>query len=183
MVIPSIYEFFLDKYFLECMDVFEARKSVSSFKKIPSANDIKKAIKNRNYVGIYYHEPTEEGKILEGFRLVEPYCYGRGYVTPQTGKVSHENRQYLRVFVIRDTKHDPTFKDKKQFTRRKSVSRSRRVPYWRLMRVDRIVDWQTIPRVFSTYRELYNPDDEMIDRVIASLDITKFPQGRSKVRR
>lgn len=144
----------------------------------PNVPDVIKAIRERYYVGIYYEEPNDPDLVKSGFRLIEPYVYGRGFIHPQTGNISNYQRQYVRAFVVKDTRFDPATKDKKNFVRRKSVSKTNRTPYWRLLRMDRIKAWELIPRKFSQYRPLYNPDDQMIRRIIAKAPYNHFPKGQ-----
>nr|DAK67274.1 MAG TPA: hypothetical protein [Caudoviricetes sp.] len=125
-------------------------------------NTIIKAIRNREILGIYYEDTTNTGKVLAGFRLVEPYAYGRGY----SGSERHKDDEYLRVFVIADTRY---YKGGKKFSmRRRSVSKSDRRGGWRLMRVDRIRDVYSTKKKFSTKREEYNPADKLIVNIIVS---------------
>lgn len=181
--LPNIREYIneaaLDRVFLEFMDLYEARGRIPTIEAKPRKEEIIKAIENRHYVGIYYEEP-EEGKVKAGFRLIEPYAYGKGY--KHGTKVSHDKDEYLRVYVIRDTKTDTEFKGKKKFTRRKSVSKSMRKPFWRLMRVDRIQTWETIPRKILGYRSGYNPNDAMISNIIAAAKTGDFSKGVVKAK-
>lgn len=160
----------------------KAKSPITFGQPIPA--EIVKAIQGRKYVGIYYEEKKDHNLVLKGFRLIEPLAYGTGNVTKRknkkTGKFeytkSHPERQYLRAFVIRDTNADAD--TRKQFkTRRKSVSKTKKIPYFRLFRVDRIQSWFIFDFVFSKYRTLYNPNDECMIKVIASLDYSKFPRG------
>lgn len=180
MRLPSPEDFIedsiLDKIFTPFVN--EAKSQFSTAKGKPSAEDIKRAINERFYVGIYYEEPNDKNLVKSGFRLIEPYVYGRGFVAPKIGNISHFQRQYIRAYVIKDTASDAAFIDKKKFTRRKSVSKTNRVPYWRLLRVDRISNWMLIPRKFSRYRHLYNPDDKMINRIICKVEYNQFPKGK-----
>lgn len=179
--LPSLDEFLfeaeLDKEFSDFIKLCEARGRNPVIEGKPRKSEIKKAIRERNYVGIYYEEPDpdQDGKVLAGFRLIEPYVYGKGYKYGST--ITHDKREYLRCFVIRDTKSDSQFKDKKNITRRKSVSKSKRVPYWRLMRVDRIQTWQNIKRKVLGYRDGYNPNDESIANILAAADTSEFSKG------
>jgi hypothetical protein len=134
----------------------------------PSLDKIRKAIIERTYVGIYYDAPDA----LPGFRLLEIYCLGRGYMNADGP--SHKDRHYIRAFVIRDTSKDPELT---KITRRRSVSKSKRVPYWRLFRVDGIKSWMPLNKKFSSYREKYNPDDSKIWEIDTSLDYDQFPKG------
>lgn len=127
-------------------------------------NTIIKAIRNREILGIYYEDTTNSGKVLAGFRLVEPYAYGRGYL----GSERHKDDEYLRVFVIADTRY---YKGGKKFSmRRRSVSKSDRRGGWRLMRADRIRDVYSTKKKFSTKREEYNPADKLIVNIIVSAE-------------
>ena len=108
---------------------------------------ISRAIRNRHYCGVFYQHENGE----RGFRLTEPYLVGQGYVHQGNVSREHENDYYLRCFVIKDSVKDKSVRIK----RSKSVSVSNNLPYWRLMRVDRIVSWVTIQRKFSYYREGY----------------------------
>lgn len=127
-------------------------------------NTIIKAIRNREILGIYYEDTTNSGKVLAGFRLVEPYAYGRGYL----GSERHKDDEYLRVFVIADTRY---YKGGKKFSmRRRSVSKSDKRGGWRLMRVDRIRDVYSTKKKFSTKREEYNPADKLIVNIIISAE-------------
>lgn len=150
----------------------------------PSADQITKAIVGRNYVGMYYEDTSDHEKVLKGFRLLEPICYGVGYKmkrkNKKTGKyeyvTANKNKEYLRAFVIRDTGMDSD--TKKQFkVRRKSVSKTKKIPYFRMFRVDRVQSWFAFDFVFSKYRTLYNPKDECMFKVISSLDYNQFPRG------
>lgn len=127
-------------------------------------NTIIKAIRNREILGIYYEDTTNSGKVLAGFRLVEPYAYGRGY----SGSENHKDDEYLRVFVIADTRY---YKGGKKFSmRRRSVSKSDKRGGWRLMRADRIRDVYSTKKKFSTKREEYNPADKLIVNIIISAE-------------
>ena len=181
--LPTIDEFFeeqeLDTLFenyMESVPMMEDRR-IPAQAGGPSAAQIRKAVRERQYIGVYYSEPGDTNLVKSGFRLIEPYVYGRGFKHPKTGNISHYNRQYIRAFVIRDSQRDVGTRDKKNFVRRKSVSKTKRVPYWRLMRVDRIQNWEIIGRKFSKFRPLYNPDDQMIRRIITKAQLGSFPRG------
>lgn len=177
--LPFINDFLIDAELDNIFENFiqEARGRLATVEDKPRVSEIKNAIEDRHYVGIYYEEPDpdQEGKVLAGFRLIEPYVYGKGY--KYNSKVSNKDRQYLRAYVIRDSKVDPQTKKLKNFTRRKSVSKSERKPYWRLFRIDRIQTWQTIPRKIRAYREDYNPNDKMISRIITAAKKSDFSEG------
>ena len=182
--LPSIYEFIENKKIDKIFEDFllEASKKQPSIE-ASTIDEFKliSAIESRNYIGIYYEEPSDEDEkiVKKGFRLCEPYVYGLGY--RYKGKRIHRNRAYLRVFVIRDTEYDPLTEPKFK-TKRKSASKTKRVPYWRLLRVDRIAELSIIPKKFSTYRELYNPDDKVIASIITSASKDDFPKGESKLK-
>ncbi len=144
----------------------------------PSIDDIKKAINNRKYVGIHYVDDGT-GEVLDGFRLIEPLVVGDGFVTNE-GTVIHEDRQYLRAFVIKDTSLESQFDNSD--IKRKSVSKTKRLPYYRLFRVDRISSWFEFPKVFSNPRELYNPDDKRIGTIIASVKMEDFTKDEKKIK-
>ena len=124
----------------------------------PTEAEIIRAIKNRKYVGIYY-----EGENVEsGFRLIEPLVYGIGY--KYDGKKINDDR-YIRAFVIKATDKDKNFQKSK--INRRSVSKSKRTPYWRMLRVDKIKDWFEFPKKFSILRDGYNTNDKHINNIIA----------------
>lgn len=135
---------------------------------------IQEAIIRRKYLGIYYIDGEDSG-----FRLIEPYVLGRGFVIPSIGKVVHPNRYYLRAFVIKDTTKDEytkdKFKDLKIFRwtlrkgQKQSFSVSERDPYWRLFRPDKITRIKTLKQTFDKKRDLYNSDDKMIADIIISI--------------
>ncbi len=154
------------------VDINEAKSSFYS-RGNPNDEEIKNAVLNRNYVGIYYEE-KETGVVKSGFRLIEPYAFGKGFVS-NIGAVSHVDRKYLRAFVIMDTEKDDLTKDK---LNRKSVSKTKRTPFWRLFRIDRISSWFTFKKKFSRYRSSYNPDDKMMNDIIASSKYKDFPYGQ-----
>lgn len=134
--------------------------------------DIIKAINTRQYLGIYY-EP-EDGD--SGFRLIEPYCLGKGYKVG--GKISNPDKLYLRAFVIRDTAKDDKlsgfkFKD----SRKKSKSATKKDPYWRTFLVDKISSVVQTGRTFSYYREGYKPNDSHFVEILGALEHGDFPRG------
>lgn len=139
----------------------------------PDGITIKNAITDRKYVGIYYEDESDE--VLNGFRLIEPYAYGFGFVT-NNGDLINTSTEYLRAYILKD---GTGVKFPKNINRR-TVSLTNRAPYWRLFRVDRISDWFTFSYKFSRYRELYNPDDKTIGYVATSLPYTEFPYGITK---
>lgn len=168
----------LENLFQRYVDISEKKRSYyDNNRKTPFVAEIKDAIKNRYYVGIYYEETKESGVVKSGFRLIEPYAYGLGFVSPQTGEISYPDRKYLRAFVIMDTEKDDLV-DKKFPVSRRSVSKTNREPFWRQFRIDRISTWFAFPKRFSRYRNLYNPNDKMMRRVITSLDYDQFPFGQ-----
>lgn len=132
----------------------------------PTNEKIIKCIEKRRYAGIYYEEETDPAnlEVLSGFRLIEPLCFGRGYRTPADGHVSHAQEFYLRAFVIRESKKAENKNIRK--LNRKSVSKTRRVPYFRLFKLDRITMWEELRFKIPNIREEYNPDDEMIAEIL-----------------
>jgi len=180
MRIPiSIYESIDNSFITEEVEgtFFEYvnEATLGSFKRPPTEKKIVDAINNRNFVGIYYSDDEESDEIVkDGFRLIEPYCYGHN----ADGTVS-----YIRAFVIMDSSKDvqaePKFK-----TKRKSVSLTTRKPDWRMFRVDRIKDWQSFPWRFSGYRELYTGGtDKHIVNIVASSSYSDFKNGEVKVKK
>ena len=150
----------------------------------PGDYEIARAVNERRYVGMYYEEKLDQEKVLKGFRLIEPICFGLGNRMKRKNKKTNKyeyitnnaDRKYLRAFVIRDTALD--LDTKKQFkTRRKSVSKTKKIPYFRMFRVDRIQSWFAFDFVFSKYRTLYNPKDECMVKIIAALNYEDFPRG------
>jgi len=130
-----------------------------------SHNKIVNTIDNHWYAAIYYTGSKP------GFRLLEPYVYGSGFVGPKSGIVTHEDKFYLRCYVILDTQKDPLVKKqfkKQKGMRRKSVSQSGAKLGWRLMRVDLIKSWQPIRKKIQSTRPYYNANDKMIDSIISS---------------
>jgi hypothetical protein len=141
-----------------------------------SQSEIIKAIENRAYVGIYYKDDEDED-VLDGYRLIEPYCFGKGWRDRNTGKVTHPNELYLRAYVIMDTNRDEFTKGKFP-SRRKSVSKSKRVPYYRMFKAERIDSWMVMNRTFPGYRALYNPNDSNMGKIIAAVEIPKRVQNK-----
>lgn len=144
--------------------ILEARGRNPVIQSKPNTDEIIRAIEQKRYVGFYYEEEDEEGVVKPGFRVVEPYVYGKGYVW--NGRVIHPDREYLRGYVVMSTKSDRNDQLKK--INRKSVSKSNRRPRWRLFRVDRIQSWQIFRFKVPKARNQYNPDDQMIGDIIAS---------------
>jgi len=142
--------------------------------KSPTDGTIIKAIKERQYIGIYY---KGDESVLPGFRLLECYCYGRGHKSKK--KISNKTTLYLRAYVILDTSKDINTKDKFK-TKRKSVSKSMSKPFWRMFRVDRIQNWMPLGKTFSSYRSKYNPNDSSMVKIIASLPLSGFPGKLAK---
>jgi hypothetical protein len=178
----SIYEY-IDDFILQrnleflseaAMPLLEAVPGI--FNK-PTISVIQKAVDNRQYAGIYYEEPSNHRKVLPAFRVIEPYTLGKG--VKYGDKVYHEDRYYLSAYVIMDTDQDPTVKDKFK-TKRTSKSLTNRKPYWRMFRVDRIQNWQTFEKIFSGYRELYNPHDTRMGSILAGNGFGSFPTGMVK---
>jgi len=143
----------------------------------PDDKAIIKAINNRFYVGIYYQEEDDESEeiVKKGFRLIEPYVYGKGYRTKSN--VIHPDRGYIRAFVIKDTSIDKEIDW--TYSRRKSVSKSKRVPYWRLFRVDRMKQFTIFPKKVLAYRNLYNEKDKQMGKIIAYVPKGEFSKGEN----
>lgn len=162
----TISESISDNELQEAFQTFVNEAGPRDYK--PTTDKVKKAIKGRKYVGIYYEEEGND-KVLSGFRLIEPYVFGRGYKSAD-GVVTHKNEYYLRAFVIKESKKA----ENKQLHKinRKSVSKSRRVPYWRLFKFDRITIFEELRFVVPKAQELFNPDDQMIGKI---LQVAKFP--------
>jgi len=174
-------KFFLTESVLNLYDRFDqyVKKMYEYRTDNPTIDDIGDAIINRQYVGIYYEGSDEDSDIVEpGFRLIEPYVLGRGYSLNK--EVRHPNRLYLRAYTIKSTESDPTTRDKFK-ARLRSVSKTKRVPYWRLFRVDRIRTWETFDKTFSRYRELYNPDDKQMATIIYKIEKEEFPYGQRQL--
>lgn len=160
----EFYEEFLDQFYVN--KIVEAR-----FKPFdpPTLEEICKAIKGRFYVGIYYQETdlSVQSKVKSGFRLIEPLVLGQGYMG------QNPNGQYLRAYVIKDSSEDPKMKIK-----RKSVSKTERDPYYRVFRIDRIKQWFRFNYKFSNPRDMYNPDDLCMDKILCTLQLDEFPKRR-----
>jgi hypothetical protein len=158
-------------------NISEASGRIKNIDPKPNKQDIIKAIENREYVGIYYEDKDEDGKTQKGFRLIEPYAYGIGFRTED--KITKKDVEYLRAYVIFDTSKDPQLA--KQFKIKfKSISKSKKKPEWRMLRVDRIQNWRPTGKVFSNYRKQYNPDDKKMGKIIKSLPLNSFPKGVKK---
>jgi hypothetical protein len=168
----------LDEAFIKYMD--EAKGTPGQVKfGTPTDKDIATAVAKRQYVGIYYEEKDDHNLVLKGFRLIEPICFGQGYKYRKDGVVvvNNKDKKYLRAFVIKDSSLDVD--TKKQFkTRRKSVSKTQKIPYFRMFRTDRMQSWFAFPFVFSKWRTSYNPKDRNMVKIIAALDQSKFPRGQ-----
>jgi len=150
----------------------EARGRIININPRPAPAEVSAAIRNRNLIGIYYQDMVddESKEVMPGFRLIEPYCFGYGYVSK--AGVVHRDRAYLRAYVIMDTKKD----DREYSIKRKSKSKSRRVPHWRLFRLDRIETWHNTRKRFHKPRDDYNPYDKGIHDIITSLKPSDFPK-------
>jgi len=152
--------------------VKEAREG--AYKSTVTDEQVIKAIKDRFYIGIYYEDKSDE--VLTGYRLIEPYVLGKGYRTTDN-KILYPNRKYLRAFVIRDTLADKDIGWK--LSRRKSVSKSKTVPYWRMFRLDRIKQFVVFPKKITKFRKLYNPDDKQMGTILAAAKKSDFSKGQS----
>ena len=124
-------------------------------------------------MGIYYED--EEANVLAGFRLIMPLVFGHGY-SPEN---LHPERGYIRAYVIKDTSNsDFTGNKFSGNLKKKSVSLSKRIPYFRLFRVDRIGAWTDMNKTFSKYPELYNDaGDYHIFNILAQISKDEFPYG------
>lgn len=134
----------------------------------PSIERIQKCIKDRKFAGIYYEEEGN-GKVLSGYRLIAPVCFGRGYKHPVDEHISHHLEYYLRAYVIMESKKAEN-KNLRKLNRR-SVSKSNRIPYYRLFKLDRIEIWDTLR--FTITKEPapgYNPQDKMIAEIMTSIE-------------
>lgn len=131
----------------------------------PTIDKIRNCIKNRRYAGIYYEEEGDPDGIdvLPGFRLIEPLVFGKGYLSAD-GVVTHINDHYLRAFVIKESRKAEN--PKLHSLHRRSVSKTKRVPYFRLFRLDRVTMWENIRFKIPNEREEYNPDDRMIAEIL-----------------
>jgi len=166
-----------DKLFTEYLS--EARGKIRTIDGTPDLDDLVKAVTNREYIGIYYEDENADNEVLQGFRLIEPYAVGKGYVL--NGKVVDNDNYYLRAFVVKDSNNDQHAKSSlKKLSRRKSKSLSKVAPYWRIFRIDRIQSWMPLKRKFSGYRKLYNPNDKTLKKIIKSLQKEDFPRGVRK---
>lgn len=105
------------------------------------------AIKNRWYLAVYYED--DEGH--KGFRLIEPYVIGKGFRMRGVVSENHKNDYYLRCYVIKDAKLDKSV----FFNRNPSYSYSEEVPFWRIFRVDRILNIVIIKKKVRWYRSEY----------------------------
>jgi hypothetical protein len=94
-------------------------------------------------------------------------------------KVSNTDVMYLRAYVILDTSKDKVVKV--QFkSKRKSASKTGKKVGWRIFKINLIKDCQNLGKVFSTYREGYNPKDTNFVEILTSLPLDKFPRGLYK---
>jgi hypothetical protein len=143
---------------LEQTDFTDPRASFAQYGH-PSPINIIKAIENKNYILIYYAADGSEKnhKILNGFRIIEPYCYGTGLSTkPRQYNPKIKNRKYLRAYVLKEfsvlVKNTP-----KKYN---SVSLTKDEPYWRMFRVGKIKSWRFLPANFVQARDGYNQYDK-----------------------
>ena len=116
------------------------------------------AIEKKLVCTIFYEEPSNKNKVKPGYREIEPFVYGKGYVTSKTQVVLHPDREYVRAWVIRGTsktgKKDPSV-----------------LPGWRLFRLDRTRSWVNTQQNFDGIRDNYNPDDKNINSIFYSVKI------------
>jgi len=165
-------EIHFDNEFKKITSLSESARSIMYVKNKPEREDlhlrkIKIAIKKRFYLGLYYQ--NEDG--FEGFRLVEPYVVGKGYMVDGVVSKEHSSDVYLRCFVIRDSVKDKSVR----FKRANSESESENLPYWRMMRVDRILNLTTINRKISYWREGYTGgSDKNIRRILEYIPHSAF---------
>lgn len=110
-----------------------------------SRDKILSALRNRNVVTFWYDDPDEGEGVKPGYREVEPYVYGKHYIS---------GNDVVRAWLIRGVSKtgeiDPSL-----------------VPGWRLFRVDRMGNWLNNDNKFEPYtengspvRNKYNPDDK-----------------------
>lgn len=149
-------------------DFLQFVNEAESTKFEPTTDKLIKCIENRRYAGIYYEEEDNQSEVLSGFRLIEPLCFGRGYKAPVDGKVSHTQEYYLRAYVIMESRKSNDKNIRK--LNRKSVSKSNRVPYYRLFLFDRIKMFEQIRFKIPSPRDEYNPNDSMIAEILAAAE-------------
>jgi len=106
---------------------------------------ILKSLENRKIVNFWYDDPDDPNEVKPGYREVEPYVYGKHYLS---------GNDVIRGWLIRGT------------SKTDEVDSSV-VPGWRLFRVDRMNNWQERKDKFNPYTETgepthknYNPDDK-----------------------
>lgn len=156
----------MKELFLRQLELEFLAEAVIGKWRAPDVSMIERAIKNRNYVGIYYEEEADSN-VKSGFRLIEPHVFGTGFVHSLTKEVSHENDDYLRAYVVKNSKKDSRLG--KMAGNRKSVSKTNDTPYWRMLKVERIKKWVNLERTFKKGRALYNPQDKNINNIKASV--------------
>jgi predicted DNA-binding transcriptional regulator YafY len=154
LIINKSIEEEVDKKFMDLIPLFESTKDISTIK-----SKIISAIKNRWYLAVYYED--DEGN--KGFRLIEPYVVGRGYKVSGVVSKEHKDDYYLRCYIIKDAKVDPSV----MFNRNKSYSFSEEEPYWRIFRLDRILNLTVIKRKIRYYRREYTggSDENIVERM------------------
>lgn len=155
-ILGSIEQEDIDDQFLKAIPLMESKQDVSVIRDRISA-----AIRNRWYLAVYYIDDDDDTKV--GFRLIEPYVVGRGYRVRGVVSENHKNDYYLRCFVIKDAKEDKSV----VFKRNKSYSYSREEPYWRVFRLDRILNLVIIKRKIRWYRPMYTggSDANIVERM------------------
>lgn len=166
-------EFPLDEHIL-----LEEISTEDAFKKIS------KAIKNMNYISIYYADGS-----TNGFRLLEPFVLGSGI--RRGNEESNSDVHYLRAYQIKDTREDEYTSDKFKTSKwlkpfvgdghKESVSRSGHEPMWRLFRVDRITRIKILNKKFEHLRDDYNPDDKMIARIHSSVPLESLKESKGYI--
>lgn len=152
--------------------LFEARGRISLIEGTPRPEEVIRAIKNRNYISVFYKHRNGE----KGHRLIEPYAFGKGLVT-NNGTIVNQHHYYLRGFVIMNSNTDKTTKGR--FTKTKSVSVSDKRNRWRMFRLDRMLKFTNMEKVFSQYRRQYNPNDKHLATILSSLPYSSFPKGEN----
>ena len=135
-----------------------------------SLNGIEEAIDDRVSVIIYYEG---DEKIKPGYRLINPFVLGQGF--KMKDKIYNTDKYYLRSFVLKDLSSVDAIKiiRKKNIVSNlpsQSVSKTKKDPYWRLFRVDKITYW------FPVYgmpefkiKPLYNPNDKNLVNIIKNV--------------
>lgn len=134
---------------------------------IPTLNDIITAIDNKQRVWIDYQPDGKEERhdIKGGYRLIEPYVIGQGLrPVPRRFKPKAPNdKYYLRAFVAYTVVIGGR---RKQTININNVSLSEEEPHWRMFRLDKIKSWYPIDSLYIQPRDLYNPADKDVVKII-----------------